>query len=102
MAGMKDKTIEEMLKIARDNSLPKRREPGETSYATVDDLRGILEILKLQAEQNDVLMALIKNLQTQINSLVGHTVAAPKGGETGLKHLHEQAGVERPYDGWEE
>lgn len=70
-------------------------------YATVDELRAVLELTKLMNEQMKNCMQTIetvsKSLQLQINAIVGQEIAKTK---TGLKELHKQAEVPEK-DNWE-
>lgn len=78
-----------------------KNENVSVQYATVDELRQVLELTKLVASQITTCMQTIetvsKSLQLQINILVGQEIAKTK---TGLKELHKQAGVPEK-DDWE-
>lgn len=78
-----------------------RMKEVEAKFATVDELRQVLELTKLMNEQMKNCMQTIetvsKSLQLQINAIVGQEIAKTK---TGLKELHKQAEVPEK-DNWE-
>lgn len=65
----------------------------------IDVQREIIEVLKLQQNQIDSLQKQINIIMAksvdEINKIIGERIAEPK---TGLKHLHEEAGIKTKED----